>query len=87
MESVATHSGLTEIAPVVLTAAGFGIVMERLRPPAIVGHIPAGVVPGSSVPVLTAWRLQEMTTDSREPVVAITRAVGAREPSKEADGA
>ncbi len=48
MENAAAHSGLTEIALVALAAMGCGIFMERLRQPAIVGYILAGVLLGPS---------------------------------------
>ncbi len=42
------HSNLTGIAIVALAALGGGLVMERLRQPAIVGYILAGVLLGPS---------------------------------------
>ena len=58
MEHVAQHSGLTEIAIVALVAMGCGIFMERLRQPAIVGYIVAGVLLGPSVLALVTDRDQ-----------------------------
>ncbi len=49
MEATVAHSGLTEIALVALAAMGCGIFMERLRQPAIVGYILAGVLLGPSL--------------------------------------
>lgn len=48
MEAVAVHSNLTGIAVVVLAALLCGLAMERLRQPAIVGYILAGVLLGPS---------------------------------------
>ena len=58
MESAVAHSGLTEIALVALAAMGCGIVMERLRQPAIVGYILAGVILGPSALALITDRDQ-----------------------------
>ncbi|MBT4888897.1 MAG: cation:proton antiporter [Rhodospirillales bacterium] len=58
MEVVAEHSGLTEIALVALAAMGCGIFMERLRQPAIVGYILAGVLLGPSALALVRDRAQ-----------------------------
>jgi len=58
MEQVAQHAGLTEIAIVALVAMGCGIFMERLRQPAIVGYILAGVLLGPSVFALVTDRDQ-----------------------------
>jgi len=52
------HSGLTEIAIVALVAMGCGIFMERLRQPAIVGYILAGILLGPSVFALVTDRDQ-----------------------------
>lgn len=58
MEQVTHHSGLTEIALVALAAMGCGIFMERLRQPAIVGYILAGILLGPSVFALVTDRDQ-----------------------------
>ncbi len=58
MESTVAHSGLTEIALVALAAMGCGIFMERLRQPAIVGYILAGVLLGPSAFALVTDRDQ-----------------------------
>lgn len=58
MEQVVHHSGLTEIALVALAAMGCGIFMERLRQPAIVGYILAGILLGPSVFALVTDRDQ-----------------------------
>ncbi|MBT3558249.1 MAG: cation:proton antiporter [Rhodospirillales bacterium] len=58
MESTVAHSGLTEIALVALAAMGCGIFMERLRQPAIVGYILAGVLLGPSALALITDRGQ-----------------------------
>ncbi len=58
MEQVAHHSGLTEIAIVALAAMGCGIFMERLRQPAIVGYILAGILLGPSMFALVTDRDQ-----------------------------
>jgi len=58
METVVEHSGLTEIALVALAAMGCGIFMERLRQPAIVGYILAGVLLGPSALALVRDRAQ-----------------------------
>lgn len=58
MESTVAHSGLTEIALVALAAMGCGIFMERLRQPAIVGYILAGVLLGPSALALVTDRDQ-----------------------------
>ena len=58
MEAVAVHSNLTGIAVVVLAALLCGIAMERLRQPAIVGYILAGVLLGPSALALVENRDQ-----------------------------
>ncbi len=58
MEVVSEHSGLTEIALVALAAMGCGIFMERLRQPAIVGYILAGILLGPSAFALVKDRGQ-----------------------------
>lgn len=58
MEQVAHNSGLTEIAIVALAAMGCGIFMERLRQPAIVGYILAGILLGPSMFALVTDRDQ-----------------------------
>ncbi len=58
MEAVAVHSNLTGIAVVVLAALLCGLAMERLRQPAIVGYILAGVLLGPSALALVENRDQ-----------------------------
>ncbi len=48
MEAAAHHSNIIGIASVVLAALVCGLVLERLRQPAIVGYILAGVILGPS---------------------------------------
>lgn len=52
------HGGLTEIAIVALAAMACGIAMERLRQPALVGYILAGVLLGPSALGLVTDREQ-----------------------------
>jgi CPA2 family monovalent cation:H+ antiporter-2 len=48
MESVQEHAQLTALAIVVLAALACGMTMQRLRQPAVVGYIVAGVILGPS---------------------------------------
>ena len=58
MEHVASHTGLTNIALVALVAMGCGILMERMRQPAVVGYIFAGILLGPSLLALVTNREQ-----------------------------
>lgn len=56
--SHAAHGNLTEIAIVALAAMACGLLMERMRQPAIVGYILAGVLLGPSAFALVSDRAQ-----------------------------
>ena len=58
MEAAAQHSNIIGIASVVLAALLCGLGLERLRQPAIVGYIIAGVLLGPSALGLVADRAQ-----------------------------
>ncbi|MDX1575601.1 MAG: cation:proton antiporter, partial [Kiloniellales bacterium] len=48
MESVQEHAQLTALAIVVVAALACGMTMQRLRQPAVLGYIVAGVILGPS---------------------------------------
>ena len=54
----AAHSNLTGVAVVALAALVCGLVLERLRQPAIVGYILAGVILGPSALAVVESRAQ-----------------------------